>query len=59
MSNRAKLDEAILWAEAVRLHYMSLEGAGPGAMDEAEFFLIWHHDNCAGLDRLTKKAVRS
>jgi len=41
--------EMTLWAEAVRLHYMSLEGAGPAAQDEAEFFLLWHYDNCDGL----------
>lgn len=37
-------DEMIIWAEVVRKHYMSLEGAGAGAVEEAGFFLHWHWD---------------
>lgn len=33
----------VLWAEAVRLHYLSLEGGGPSVYDEALFFLGWHN----------------
>lgn len=36
--------EWYLWAETVRRHYMSLEGAGEGAEEEAGFFLNWHWD---------------
>lgn len=32
------------WSEVVRLHYMSLEGAGERAVEEAGFFLLWHWD---------------
>lgn len=39
-------EEARLWKEAVRLHYMSLEGKGYGKREEAGFFLLWHWDNC-------------
>lgn len=35
--------EAVLLGEAVRLHYLSLEGSGK--VDEALFFLQWHYDN--------------
>jgi hypothetical protein len=35
--------EAALLDEAVRLHYLSLEGSGK--FDEALFFLDWHYDN--------------
>lgn len=31
--------------EAVRLHYLSLEGGGPDVFEEALFFLEWHYDN--------------
>lgn len=41
--------EMVLWAEAVRLHYMNLEGVGPHAQEEALFFMLWHYDNCDGL----------
>lgn len=41
-----KQEELLLWAEVVRLNYMSLEGAGEGAMEEAGFFLLWHWDMC-------------
>lgn len=36
--------EMLLWAEVVRRHYMSLEGAGPDATEEAGFFLSWHYE---------------
>lgn len=36
--------EMLLWAEAVRQHYLSLEGAGSDATEEAGFFLNWHYD---------------
>lgn len=36
----------ILLDEAVRLHYLSLEGSGKH--EEAMFFLMWHYDNRSG-----------
>lgn len=39
--------EPYMLAEAVRRHYVSLEGSG--RFDEALFFLQWHNDNCDGL----------
>lgn len=39
-----------LWAEVVRQHYLSLEGAGPGATEEAGFFLNWHYEMRECLD---------
>lgn len=38
--------EAALLDQAVRLHYLSLEGSGK--FDEALFFLEWHNDNGEG-----------
>jgi len=40
--------EWLAWAEAVRLHYMSLEGKGLKFVEEAGFFLNWHYDMCDG-----------
>lgn len=37
--------EPYLLAEAVRRHYMSLEGGGPAVFEESLFFLQWHYDN--------------
>lgn len=39
-----KNEDMLEWAEVVRQHYLSLEGAGPGAIDEAGFFLNWHYE---------------
>lgn len=38
--------EAALLDQAVRIHYLSLEGSGK--FDEALFFLQWHNDNAEG-----------
>ena len=38
--------EAALLDQAVRLHYLSLEGSGK--FDEALFFLEWHNSNGEG-----------
>lgn len=38
----------ILLNEAVRLHYLSLEGGGPDVYEEALFFLQWHYANSEG-----------
>jgi len=48
---KAQKVEAYLWAEAIRLHYMSLEHLGAEVYDEALFFLTWHNDTREGLSR--------
>ena len=48
-----KKEEMMLWIEAVRRHYVSLEGKGESKQEEAEFFLLWHYDNYDGLRNTT------
>lgn len=47
-----KKTEWLLWAEVVRLHYMSLEGKGHEFVEEAGFFLNWHYEMCDGRAKL-------
>lgn len=44
MKKMAKFDGIELWDEAVRAHYLSLEGRGAEFLEEAEFFLYWLWD---------------
>lgn len=43
---KSETREAALLDQAVRLHYLSLEGSGQ--FEEALFFLEWHNDNARG-----------
>lgn len=51
---KTEREELLLWAEEVRTHYMSLEGASIRSLDEAIFFLLWHYAMCEGLHRFNR-----